>query len=194
MCIDPVSLAAMGTAIGSAASSVASVAGPLSTALSIGGSVLGYAQQSQAADAKNAYAMANAQSASMAAQRKYEDEQRKFIYDSKVNQKEAYDATLRGRSAVASGVASAGAAGFDASSISVAGLLAAERQKTAENLSRSSLKQEDLLFNYDARVDSYEAEAQGRINSVPMTTGPSPLALALSIGNDVVKYQQKKSA
>lgn len=154
----------------------------VSAALMAGSAVISHVGKVNETNAYNDAAAANAQQASLAAQRKYDDEQRKFVYDSKVNQKEGYEAAMKGRAATSSAVAQAGAAGFDVGSISVASLIAAERQRTAENLSRVDLKQDDLRYNYDARVDSYEAEAQGRINSMPYKAGPSPLGLAINIG------------
>jgi len=192
MCIDPVSLAAAGTAIGSAASSAATAigasAGSLSTALSIGSSVAGFVGQQQAAGAANTASLANAQSANIAAQGKYEDEQRKYIYDSRALQQQGYDATLKGREAVATGVATAGSSGV--SGISVENILAAARQQTAENISRVNTKQDDLFNSYQSRVDTYEAEALGRQAAAPMRSGPSPLALGLNIASDVFKKRE----
>ena len=195
MCIDPVSLAAIGTAVGTAASSATAAvggAGALSTALSIGSTVAGFVGQQQAADSANTAALANAQSASMAAQRKYEDEQRKYIYDSRGLQQQGYDATMAGRSAVATGTASTGSSGIQVGSVSIASLLAAQRQLTAENLSRVNFKQDDLFQSFDSRVESIEAEAAGRIASRPMSSGPSALALGLNIATDGVKYGTKQ--
>lgn len=192
MCVDPVTITAATTALTSAASSAATavgtVAGPMSTALSIGSSAAGFIGQQQAADASNAAAYANARSASQAAQRKYEDEQRKYVYDSRARQQEGYEAVMRGRQSYATGVASSGSAGIDASSVSFASLLAAERQKTAENVARSRTKQDDLTASFESRMDTIEAEAQARINSKPMTAGPSPLALGINIASSGLKY------
>lgn len=154
----------------------------VAAALQGASAVVGFVGQANAANAYNEAALQNAQNAGLAAQRKYDDEQRKFIYDSKVNQKEGYEAALKGRATYASGVAQAGASGFDVSSLSVEDILAAERQRTAENLSRVDLKQDDLTRSYLGKVDSYEAEAQNRINSMPMKEGPNPLGLAINLG------------
>lgn len=190
MCIDPVSLAAIGTAAASAVSSVASVAGPLSTALSIGGSVAGFASQQQAANAANTASLANAQNANLAAQRKYEDEQRKLIYDTRALQQKGYDATMKGREAVATGVASASTSGV--SGISVDSILAAARQQTAENMSRVQFNMDDATAAYEGRVDAYEAEAVGRAASMPMKSGPNVASLGLNIVGDLVDYSRKK--
>lgn len=146
-------------------------------------SVVSFVGQSQQTKAYNDAAAANANNASVAASQKYNDEQRKFVYDSKVNQKEGYEAAMKGRSAYASVVAQSGASGFDAGSISIGSILAAERQKTAENLSRVDLKQDDLTNSFTSRTRSIEAEAQGRINSMPYKAGPNPIGLALNIAS-----------
>lgn len=155
-------------------------------------SVASFAGESQAAAEYNNAARQNAVNASLAAQNKYEDAQRKYIYDSKATQKEGYQATLKGRSSVAVGRASAGSAGIDASSISLANLIAAEEQTAAENISRTRLKQEDLTDSFKSEVRSYEAEAKNRIASMPFKSGPNPLGLAIGIAGSVVKGGQEK--
>lgn len=151
-------------------------------AAAIGGlsSVASFAGQQQAANAANEAALANAQSASIAAGWKYSDAANKFIYDSKGLQREAGNAVMAGRAAVSSGVASAGGSG--ATGISLGALIADARQTAAENAYVAGEKRDDLFTSLITQRKSYEAEAQGRINSMPMTAGPSPLALALNIG------------
>lgn len=194
MCIDPVSLAAIGTAVGTAASSATAAvggAGALTTALSIGSTLVGFVDKQISTGAANTASLANAQSANIAAQRKYEDEQRKYIYDSRALQQQGYDASLKGREAVATGMATAGSSGI--SGISVDNILAAARQQTAENISRVNTKQDDLFNSYQSKVDTYEAEALGRQDASPMRSGPNPLALGLNIASDVFKKREGTS-
>lgn len=155
-------------------------------AAALGGlsSVASFAGQQQAASAANSASLANAQSASLAAGWKYSDAGNKFIYDSKALQREAGKAVLAGRAAVSSGVASAGSAG--ASGISLGALIADARQTAAENAYTATEKRDDLFTSLITQRKSYEAEAQGRINSMPMTAGPSPLSLALNIGTSAL--------
>ena len=148
-------------------------------------SVSSFAQQSQQTKDYNAAAAQNAVNASLGAQHKYEDEQRRTIYDEKANQKEGYKAALAGRASVATGVASAGGAGIDASSITLSNLIAEEDQKTAENLSRVRLKGDDIADSYKSSVRGYQSEAEGRIASMPFKAGPSPLGLAIGIGSQL---------
>jgi hypothetical protein len=102
-------------------------------------------------------------------------------FDARSAQKEGYASIMRGREAVSTVRASAGASGFDIGSLSVGAIIAAERQKTAENSDKVRSKMEDLKTSYEAKVDSYEAEAQGRINSMPFKAGPNPLGLAINL-------------
>jgi hypothetical protein len=153
----------------------------VTAALAAGQAVVGFVGQQQAANAQNATAAAAHQSASLAAQRQYEDEQRRYRFDAKATQMEGYDAVMRGRQAASTVAASAGASGFDMGSLSVSSILAAEAQKTAANIAKVDAKQEDLKTSYEAKVDSYEAQAQGRINSMPFKAGPNPLGLAINL-------------
>ena len=194
MCVDPVSIGAGLTAIGSAVGSAASAVGGASTigtALSIGSTAASFIAQSQNAASQNQAAMNNAANANRAAQFKYEDAQRKYIYDSTAVNKEGYDAALRGRAAKATGLTSSADSGF--SGISLDNLLAAEDQKAAENQSRIAAKRDDLTQSYGSSVRGFEEEAKGRASSIAMKTSPSPLGLALNIGGDVMKNEKVKA-
>lgn len=154
MCVDPIT----------AAAAVASFAGA----------------QSQA-NAQNQTAMNNAASANLAAQRKYDDTQRKFNYESRSTQQEGYKAAMDAREAAGTAVASAGSSGV--SGISVGSILASINQQGAENASRVRTKQDDIASSYTGQVDSIRAEAEGRGLSVPMSNNGllSGLALGLNI-------------
>jgi hypothetical protein len=150
-------------------------------ALAAGQAVVGFIGQQQAANAHNSAAKEAHQNASLAAQRKYEDEQTRYRYDARATQKEGYQSQMRGRAAGATAVASAGSSGFDIGSLSVGAILAAEKQKTAENTDKVNSQFEDLENSYTNRVEAYEAEAQGRINAMPFKAGPNPLGLAINL-------------
>jgi uncharacterized membrane protein len=145
------------------------------------GSIAGFAGQQSQTDAYNATARQNAINASVAATHKYEDEGRRFVYNSKKNMQEAYDVSLKDRQARATAVASAGTAGFDGSSLSLNAILADMDNQDARNMSKVQTKEDDLHDTYSSNVQSYQAEALGRINSMPFKAGPSPLALGLGI-------------
>lgn len=159
--------------------------------LGIAGQVANFAAQGAAANAANSASLANAQSASLAATHKYEAEGRRLIYANRRDQQEGYKATMIGRQAAATGEAAAGAAGFDASSISVGALLANEHNKTWQNIDVMSTKMEDNEQAYKSAVKTYEAEAQGRINSMPMKPGPNPLALGINIAGGLAQAGQR---
>jgi hypothetical protein len=150
-------------------------------AIQAAGAVANFSAQQSATDAYNQQVLVNARDASLAAQFKYEDEGRRMIYDARKTQQEGYGAVMKGRQALGTAIASAGSAGFDASSLSVGSILANEAQKTAQNMSNLQTEFDDLKDSYRSRTRSYEAEAQGRINSMPMKAGPSPLGLAINI-------------
>lgn len=158
--------------------------------LGIAGQVANFAAQSSAANAQNKAALANAQNASIAATHKYEAEGRRLRYNSMREQQEGYKAVMAGRQAQATGVASAGGAGIDLGSISVGALMANEANKTQQNLDVLNTKFEDNQQAYLSATKSYEAEAQGRINSMPMKPGPNPLALGINIASGVAKGGQ----
>lgn len=150
------------------------------------GQVAGFAGQQHQTDLYNAAARQNAINASVAATHQYEDEGRKFIYNMREVQQEGYQAVMKGRQAVGTTVASAGGAGFDASSISVGDIISAENQKTAWSVDNIRTKQDDQKNVLKSSEDSEYAQAQGRINSMPFKEGPSALGLAIGLGSDIV--------
>jgi len=155
-------------------------------ALGAASSVAKFAGQQQATDAYNAQAAAAHRDAGIAASNKYADEQRKLIYNSRSAQQKGYEAALKGRAAVATGTASSGSAGIAAGSLTLDQLIAASKQKAAENEARVQTKREDMTEAYRGRVKTYEAEAQQRINSMPLKEGPNPLGLAINIAGAAV--------
>lgn len=157
----------------------------IAAALQGASSVASYIGQAQAANAQNEAALANAQNASIAAGYKYADNHARYIYNSKDLQRQAYKATMEGRAHVGSGVASAGAAGV--TGLSLNALIADQRRQTAENAYVASAKRDDLYQSVILDDKSIEAEAQGRIASMPMTSGPSPLGLAINVGTSLAQ-------
>lgn len=153
--------------------------------MQMAGQVAQFSAQQSATNASNQTAMVNARDASLAATHKYEDEGRKQIYDARQVQQEGYKAVMSGRMAKGTAMASAGSSGFDASSISIGSVLAAEDQKIAANLDNVKTKMDDLGDSYRSKVRSEEAEAQGRINSMPMKAGPNALALGINLASTV---------
>lgn len=121
------------------------------------------------AQAQNAAAAANAQAASLAAQRKYDDLQRKYVYNARDTQQQGYKAAMDARDSAATAVASAGSSGVGG--ISVSNIFAAINQIGAENEARVRTKQDDLETSYKSEVDTAEAEARGRIASVQPASG-----------------------
>lgn len=153
--------------------------------ISAASSVVGFMGQAAQANAQNQAALNNAQSANLAAERKYEDAQRQYVYEARRTQQEGYSAAMKSREAAGTALASAGTSGVGG--LSVGNILAAINQQGAENASRVSTKMDDLRAGYTSQVDSYKAEAQGRANSIPMSAGPNPLALGLNIVSSFAK-------
>jgi uncharacterized membrane protein len=152
------------------------------------GAVAGYAGQVQQTNAYNEAAAQNAVNASLAAQRKYEDEGRSLVYDTKRNMQEGYDAEMKARQARGTAIASAGGSGLDISGITVGAILSDINQQNAINQGNVSAKQDDMIAGTKSRNRSYEAEAQGRINSMPFKATPSPLGLAINLAGIGAEY------
>jgi hypothetical protein len=147
------------------------------------GQVAGFAGQSQATDEYNKTAAQNAVNASVAASHQYEDEGRKMVYNSKQIMQEGYKTTMESRRAKGTAIASAGSSGIDASSLSVESILASIDQDQALSEANTKTKMDDLDDQYKSNTTSEEAQAQGRINSMPFKKGPSPLGLAINIAS-----------
>ena len=155
-------------------------------ALGIVGAIAQYQQQKQATDEYNANAMAAHRDARIAATNKYRDVQSKYIYDNKSVLQEGYKAALKGRESMATGVASSGAAGIDPHSATIEYLVAQNSQQMAQNESNLQTKRDDMFAQMMGQEDSIKAEAQQRINSMPLKSDPSPLGMILGIGKAVV--------
>lgn len=155
-------------------------------AVQVASSAAQAAQQQQQADSANTTAYANAQNAAIAAQRKYSDTQQRYVYDAKATGQEGYKAAIQGREAESTAKASAADAGLELG-FSVDDVLAGVKQKTANNLANVQDKFDDLRTSTKNSMDSTYAEAKGRIASMPMQTGASPLALGLNIASAVGK-------
>ena len=150
------------------------------TAASTAASFVGQQQQT---DAYNAAARQNAMNASVAASYKYNDAQHRYVYDQMAANKEAYDASMKGRAATASGIASSGDSGF--TGVSLDNLVAASQQQTAENISRIDLKRDEAYDQYNATTKGAQLEAKARSDSMPMKAGPNPLGLAIGMAGAV---------
>ena len=154
-----------------------------SFALSTAGSVASYEGQVSATNAANDQAAIAHRNAGLAAQRQYEDSQRKFIYESRSNQQKGFEASMAGRQAISQGIASAGASGIDAGSISVGDILNEQRRQTAQNMQNVSSRQDDLTGAFIGDTKAIQEQAQGRIDSTPFQRGPSLLNLAIDVGS-----------
>jgi hypothetical protein len=121
------------------------------------------------ANEQNKAAAANAQSANLAAQTKYDDLGRRYVYNARATQQEGYKAVMEAREAAGTAVASAGSSGV--SGVSIGNILASVRQEGAENMSRVRTKQDDLKDSYLSDVKTVESEARGRIASVRPANG-----------------------
>jgi hypothetical protein len=145
------------------------------------GSVAGYGQQAADVKQANAEARQNAVNASVAASHQYEDEGRKLSYDTKALQQEGYNQAMEARRATGTAIASAGSSGLDVGSISVHSILSDIDQQEAINESNTQSKMDDKQEAYKANTISEKAQAQGRINSMPLKRKPSPLGAILGI-------------
>jgi hypothetical protein len=142
-----------------------------------------FAGQAQATNAYNAQAAAAHRDARIAAVNKYGDIQRRYNYDAKANNQEGYKAAMKGRSEMATGIASAGSAGIAGGSITLDNLISMSRQTAAENEARVQTKRDDMRETFLGQGQSIQAEAQGRINSMPFKPGPNPLGLAINLAS-----------
>lgn len=153
----------------------------IAAALQGASAVAGYVGQVQQTNAYNQQAATNAFYARLGAQNKYDANQRRYAFDAKAATREGYQAVMRGREAVARGIAASGEAGIAGGSISLANLVAGERQKMAENVSRVDDKQYNLWDTYRTNTEAAKLEAEGRIASMPYRENPSPLGLAINL-------------
>lgn len=155
----------------------------VASALMAASSAVSFAGQVSATNAYNAQASVAHRDAEIAATNKYNDLQRKYTYDTKGVNQEGYKAALKGRSEVASGIASAGAAGIAPGSLTLDALINAANQTTAENENRIQAKRDDMQDALRGNMESVRAEAQQRINSTPYKEGPNPLGLAINLAS-----------
>lgn len=158
----------------------------IGTGLAIGKDVASFAGQQSQTNAYNAASGQNAINAGVAASRKYADEQSKTIADAKQTNQEGYAAVMKARQAKGTALASASTSGFDASSVSVNSILSGIENDEANSVYAVQDRHDNETTNYRSDTKAYEAEAQGRINSMPKKSGPSPLGLALAIGGDLM--------
>lgn len=149
------------------------------------GQVAQFSNQQHQTDLYNAAAKQNGINASVAAERQYSDEAQKFIYNARQVQQEGYQAVMKGRQAVGQSIASAGAAGFDTSSLSVGDIISGENQKTQWSVDNMHTKMDDQKNALDSADQTYYGQAQGRTNSMPYKAPPSSLGLAIGLASDV---------
>lgn len=158
----------------------------ISVGLSAASSAAGFAGQQSQTNSYNAAAKQNAINASVAATHQYEDEGRRLISDAKQTNNEGYQAIMKARQAKGTVMASAGTSGMDAGSLSVDSILAGISSDEANSGYAVASRHDDGEANYRSAGRGIEAQAQGRINSMPFKDGPSPLGMALSIGTDAL--------
>lgn len=158
----------------------------IAVGLQVAGSAAGFAGQQSAANKYNGVAQQNAINANVAASRKYSDEQRRLTSEARQANTEGYNAAIKAKQARGTVLASAGTSGMDAGSISVNSILSGIENDDANNQYAVQNRHDDDRTNYSSNVQAYQAEAQGRINSMPYKDGPSALGLALSIGSSVL--------
>lgn len=155
------------------------------------GQAAGYAQSQQDTDNYNAQAKQNAINASVAASNKYADAGRQYAYDVMHTQQEGYNQAMKARQAHGSAVASAGSSGFEGATVN--DVLNDIDQQEAINEANSQTKIDDKKQAYQGQVQSYEAEAQNRINSMPLKSDPSPLGAILGIATAGLDATSKTS-
>jgi hypothetical protein len=155
------------------------------------GAVAQFAGQKQATDDYNAQAAAAHRDAEIAATNKYKDLDTKYVYNAKSLNQEGYNAALKAREEIATGVASAGSSGVDASSITLQNLVNSTKTQAATNESNIQSKRDDNKDTLIANDASVQAEAQQRINSIPFKRGPNPLSLMLGIATSAANAGQQ---
>lgn len=152
--------------------------------LSAAGQVAGFAAKQQAVDKANAEARQNAINANVAATQQYGDAGRKLSMDAKKINQEGYKAEMAARQAAGTARSSGASSGIDIRSGTMKGILAAMAQDNA-------MDQYNVKTNLDAAKDTYsqttkqaKAQAEGRINSMPMRDDPSPVGMMLGIATN----------
>ena len=159
--------------------------GILSLGLGIAQGVMGFAAQSQAASAQNAYYTANAEAAQKAAINRYAFEQNKIIQERNAasqQNNETRIAALEGRSTARTASGEAGVSG-----LSVDALI-------HDYYGREGRRIDSIDSNYQmnrdylrAEMESTRAQTEARINSVQKAAPPSFADAALRIGSNVLK-------
>jgi hypothetical protein len=155
-------------------------------ALGIIGAIGQYAAQKQATDDYNQQAAIAHRDAQIAATNKYKDVGSQTVWNIKDLNQKGYKAALNAREEQAKGIASSGASGIAYGSNTLDNLMAQSSQINAENQANITAKRDEQLAAYGNQTQSIQAEAQGRIDSVPFKRGPSPLGMILGIANSVV--------
>lgn len=149
------------------------------SALTAASAVTSFVGQQQASDAYNSQAAAAHRDAIIAANNKYGDLQRRYVYDEKAANQEGFKAAMKARSEQGTIVASAGSNGTGG--LTLDNLIAQSKQIGAENEARVQSRRDDLNDSLRSGLDSTRAEAQQRINSTPFKSGPNPLGLAINL-------------
>lgn len=162
----------------------------IAAALQGASAVAGYVGQVQQTNAYNQQAATNAFYARLGASNKYDASQKRYAFDAKATNREGFQAVMQGREAIARGKAASGDAGISGGSISLANLIAGQRQKIAENVARIDDKQYNLWDTYRSNTEAAKLEAEGRIASMPYRESPSPLGLAINLAGVGMKAGQ----
>lgn len=157
------------------------------------GQVAGFAGKQQEVDNYNAAAKQNAINANIAATNKYTDEGRRLQYESKEVNQEGYEAVMKARQAKGTAVASGVSSGIDVSSLSLNSIMSSIENDESRSADAVQTRHDANEDTFRARGRTYEAEAQGRINSMPFKEGPSPLGLVLGIATEGFNAFAKRS-
>lgn len=141
--------------------------------------------QRKAVQEHNKQVLINAQRAGIAASNQYADIGRQFVYEARSAQQEAQQAVQQGQEAGGAALASAGTSGFSGSSLTVGSVMGAISRRIAENEENYALKLDDMKDSFRSKGRVIEAQAQDRINSMSMQSGPDGMSLGLNIANAV---------
>lgn len=159
------------------------VAAVLPAVLGIASAGMQFMGQQQAADAQNAAANQNIVNAREAYNRNITDTTRNFRAKAVETQQRRFDSTLQGREAQGTAIAQASDAGTTGNS--VMGFRNSLLAKSSQNDYRIASAFEANRNDYTNRVDTAQAQAKDRINSMPYAAQPSILGLAINAASAV---------
>lgn len=139
--------------------------------LSIAGSMAEYSAASQAADAQNAYYMANAKAAQKAAADQYMWQQKRIQQEREKSSQEMFETSVEAMQKRGSVWASAGESGVSGLSVDalIGNVFAQEGRKQMIELTQYEINRDQVR----GEMDQTQANAQARINSVQRAAKPS---------------------